>query len=231
MLRYVKSGMMLMSIAYIVLGLMLLIMPETSLLWICYAFGVVVLITGIVCLIQYARIRGTGFTAPFMLVGGVSPYVWFATHLIDAILIGPVFMLMVAKVRKNGPFLLTSLVTGVVLVAATWMFPITGLVGGLLCELCLRAGQFRQKSWLVLGFFCFNLGFIGDFLPLWFTKESYLEYAAQMMDAGYMATMEGLLTWPVFGIIVLSILVGSILGALLGMKLMRKHFVKAGLAQ
>ena len=57
MLRYVKSGMMLMSIAYIVLGLMLLIMPETSLLWICYAFGVVVLITGIVCLIQYARIR------------------------------------------------------------------------------------------------------------------------------------------------------------------------------
>jgi Hypothetical bacterial integral membrane protein (Trep_Strep). len=111
------------------------------------------------------------------------------------------------------------------------MFPITGLVGGLLCELCLRAGQFRQKSWLVLGFFCFNLGFIGDFLPLWFTKESYLEYAAQMMDAGYMATMEGLLTWPVFGIIVLSILVGSILGALLGMKLMRKHFVKAGLAQ
>ena len=62
MLRYVKSGMMLMSIAYIVLGLMLLIMPETSLLWICYAFGVVVLVTGIVCLIQYVRIRGTGFT-------------------------------------------------------------------------------------------------------------------------------------------------------------------------
>ena len=166
----------------------------------------------------------------FMLVGGVSPYVWFATHFIDAILIGPVFMLMVAKVQKNGPFLLTSLITGVVLVAATWMFPITGLVGGILCELCLRAGQFRQKGWLMLGFFCFNLGFIGDFLPLWFTKESYLEYAAQMMDAGYMATMEGLLTWPVFGVIVLSILVGSVLGSLLGMKLMRKHFVKQGRA-
>ena len=167
----------------------------------------------------------------FMLVGGVSPYVWFATHFVDAILIGPVFMLLVAKIRKNGPFLITSLVTGLVLVSATWMFPITGLVGGILCELCLKAGQFQKKGWLVLGFFCFNLGFIGDFLPLWFTKESYLEYAAQMMDPGYMTTMEGLLTWPVFGVIVLSILVGSILGALLGMKLMRKHFVKAGLAQ
>ena len=71
MLLYVKSGMMLLSIAYIVIGMMLLIMPQTSLLWICYAFGAVVLITGIVCLIQYPRIRGTGFTAPFMLVGGV----------------------------------------------------------------------------------------------------------------------------------------------------------------
>ena len=39
----------------------------------------------------------------FMLVGGISPYVWFATHFIDAILIGPVFMLLVAKIRKNGP--------------------------------------------------------------------------------------------------------------------------------
>ena len=62
MLRYIKTGMMLLSIAYIVIGMMLLVMPQTSLLWICYAFGAVVLITGIVCLVQYA---------PFMLVGGV----------------------------------------------------------------------------------------------------------------------------------------------------------------
>ena len=39
----------------------------------------------------------------FMLVGGVSPYVWFATHFIDAILIGPVFMLLVAKIAWKRP--------------------------------------------------------------------------------------------------------------------------------
>ena len=71
MLRYVKNGMLVFSIIYIALGVLLLAMPQTSLLWICYAFGAVVLITGIVCLIQYARIRGSGFAAPFMLVGGV----------------------------------------------------------------------------------------------------------------------------------------------------------------
>ena len=70
MLRYAKAGV-LPSLAFLVLGVLLLVMPQTSLLWICYAFGAVVLITGIVCLIQYARVRGSGFAAPFLLVGGV----------------------------------------------------------------------------------------------------------------------------------------------------------------
>lgn len=70
MLRYAKAGV-LPSLAFLVLGVLLLVMPQTSLLWICYAFGAVVLVTGIVCLIQYARVRGSGFAAPFLLVGGV----------------------------------------------------------------------------------------------------------------------------------------------------------------
>lgn len=70
MLRYVKAGV-LPSLAFLVLGVLLLVMPQTSLLWICYAFGAVVLVTGVVCLIQYARVRGSGFAAPFLLVGGV----------------------------------------------------------------------------------------------------------------------------------------------------------------
>lgn len=70
MLRYVKAGV-LPSLAFLVLGVLLLVMPQTSLLWICYAFGAGVLVTGIVCLIQYARVRGSGFAAPFLLVGGV----------------------------------------------------------------------------------------------------------------------------------------------------------------
>ena len=167
-----------------------------------------------------------------MVVGGFSPYVWFSAHFVDAILIGPVFMLMVAKTQKNGPFVITSLVTGLVMMAATWMLPVTGLIGGLLSELCLRKGKFQNKGWLITGFFCFNMGFIGDFLPLWFTKEAYLQSAAmQGMDAGYVATMESLLTWPVFALIVASIVVGSVIGGLFGLKLMKKHFEKAGLVK
>ena len=71
MLRYINNGMLFLSVLFIVLGVLLLVMPQTSLLWICYAFGAVVLITGIFCLIQYARVRGSGLAAPFLLVAGV----------------------------------------------------------------------------------------------------------------------------------------------------------------
>lgn len=71
MLRHIKTGTFLLSIVYLLLGILLLIMPQTSLLWICYAFGAVVLLTGVICLIQYARLHGKGFSAPFFLIGGV----------------------------------------------------------------------------------------------------------------------------------------------------------------
>ena len=71
MLRYIKTGMLVLSIFYIIIGLLLLTMPTTALTWICYAFGAVVLLTGVVCLVRYARLRGNGLMAPFMLVCGV----------------------------------------------------------------------------------------------------------------------------------------------------------------
>ena len=43
------------------------------------------------------------FLSRALRVGGISPYVWFALHFIDAILIGPVFMLLVAKIRQERP--------------------------------------------------------------------------------------------------------------------------------
>lgn len=71
MLRTMKTGMLVFSVFYIIIGLLLLIMPATALLWICYAFGAVVLVTGLSCLLLYARQHGSGFAAPLMLVCGV----------------------------------------------------------------------------------------------------------------------------------------------------------------
>jgi len=71
MLRYIRPGMLIFSIAYLLIGLLLLVAPEQSLLGICYASGVIVLATGIANLAGYLRRRGKGSIGPFLLISGV----------------------------------------------------------------------------------------------------------------------------------------------------------------
>ena len=232
MLRYVKSGMMLMSIAYIVLGLMLLIMPETSLLWICYAFGVVVLITGIVCLIQYARIRGTGFTAPFMLVGGVSPYVWFATHFIDAILIGPVFMLMVAKVQKRWSVTILGIIMGIIWFATGmhWAFSLGYIGMGIIADLVAGAGHYRNKAINLLSYMLMSLGGVYTYVVFFIDPQGW---ASTMLENGteqsYIDTMSASAPSWLLAVIIIGTLAIAAFSGWIGGKLMKKQFEKAGI--
>lgn len=166
-----------------------------------------------------------------MIAGGLGPYVWFSSHFVDALLIGPVFMLVMSKVRKPGAFLIISVVTGLVFVEATWMILVTGIVGGLLCELFAKRADYRPGALATAAFCFFNLGFIGDFLPLYLTKEQYFATAMTQMPQAYVDQLYALISAPVLALIVASVIVGSILGALFGARMMRRHFARVAPAK
>lgn len=71
MLHHVKTGMLVLSISYLILGLLLLAAPAASLPWICTGFGAIILLTGAVNLVRYFRAREKSLAALFTLVGGV----------------------------------------------------------------------------------------------------------------------------------------------------------------
>lgn len=66
-----RTGMLVLSVLYFVLGLALLAAPAASLPWICAAFGVLIALTGARNLWQYSRNKEKGFAAAFTLLGGV----------------------------------------------------------------------------------------------------------------------------------------------------------------
>lgn len=160
----------------------------------------------------------------FMLLGGLSPYAWFSSHFIDAILIGPIFMLIMSKVRKPGAFLIIAVITGFVFLAATWMIVATGIIGGLLCEFFVKRANYRPGFLATMGFLCFNLGFLGDFLPLYITRDEYYAASMSTMPPAYVDALYQLVTPETLIAIIASIVVGSILGALFGSRMMRRHF-------
>lgn len=167
----------------------------------------------------------------FMILGGIFPVAWFASHALDALFIGPVYMLIVAKTRHTGPIFIISLITGVIFTMASIYILISGIIAGFLAEICLRCGRFQKESWILLSYVIFSFGFIGDFYQLWVNKAAFLEYSANFgMNADYLAALDQLVSTSTILLIIASIAIGAIIGGLFGFKLMKKHFIKAGIA-
>lgn len=167
----------------------------------------------------------------FMILGGILPIAWFGSHMLDAVFIGPVYLLIVAKTKRTGPIFVIGLVTGIVFISAAISIIVSEIIAGVLAELALRKGKFENKSWIMLSYIIFSFGFIGDFYLLWFHKESFLEYSEKFMNADYLDALSRLVSTPMIIFILISIFIGAVIGGLLGFRLMKKHFIKAGVAK
>ncbi len=71
MLRHLRTGMLVLSVLYFVLGLALLAAPAASLPWVCAGFGVLIALTGARNLWRYSRNKEKGLGAWFTLAGGI----------------------------------------------------------------------------------------------------------------------------------------------------------------
>ena len=71
MLRNMRTGMLILSVLYFVLGLALLAAPAASLPWVCAGFGALIALTGARSLWRYSRNKERGLAALFTLAGGV----------------------------------------------------------------------------------------------------------------------------------------------------------------
>ncbi|MFV0353228.1 MAG: MptD family putative ECF transporter S component, partial [Oscillospiraceae bacterium] len=127
----------------------------------------------------------------FMILGGIFPIAWFASHMLDAIFIGPIFMLIVAKTKRTGPVFVISLVSGLAMLSASVYVLISSIIAGILAELALRKGKFESKVWISISYILFSFGMIGDFYHLLFKKAAFLAYRAEFgMIAEYLAAVE-----------------------------------------
>ena len=140
-------------------------------------------------------------------------------------------MLFYTKTKKFGMITIMGIIVGVFLcVTGMGIFPIIfGVVFGFLADLVAKSGSYQSavKTVLSHGVLCVML--FGNFLPLYIDREGYF---ASRVEFGqeYIDTLGGIMQpWTAPVIVVLAFVFG-ILGALLGKALLKKHFVKAGIA-
>lgn len=149
-----------------------------------------------------------------------------------ALISGCVYMLMAAKLQKFGGITVMGLVMGLFFfVSGHFVLSFAAnIVCGIAADLVARAGKYKSKKGLLLSYIIFSYGLTGPVLPLWFMKSAYVaNLEGRGKDAAYIDALFANINMTTFVICLVAILVCAVLGGLFGQKMLKKHFVKAGI--
>ncbi|WP_113671698.1 MptD family putative ECF transporter S component [Vallitalea guaymasensis] len=170
------------------------------------------------------------------MIGGIffapNPALTFLLPPAVALLTGPVYLLLIAKVPKHGPILILGILMGLLMFVTGmyWLWSVAYIVLAIVAELISGAGKFNNMKLNIMGFMIFSLNPIGSYMMLWINQNKYIDYlVGKGTEQSYMNTMvETAKDWMLPAMIIGTLLLAFI-SALLGKRLLKKQFEKAGI--
>ena len=167
------------------------------------------------------------------MITGFIPLFWILLAGTAAILTSIPFLLMAVKVPTPGAVLIMGLITAFLYFITgqfTVLILITMLIACVLSEtyryITKYALKFRN---LVVAFILFSYGMVGSPLALFVYRESFLAQISETMSRKYVVAISSYITTPMLILLLVSPIVGGLLGALIAKGIFKKHFEKAGI--
>ena len=141
------------------------------------------------------------------------------------------FMLFLTKVKKFGMIWIMSVIMGILMLLTGMSWPplAVSVFTGLIAELIYKSGNYQSAAKAVITNGVFSLWVAANYLPLFFTAEKYWE-SRQNYGQDYIDAVTKLMPTWMCPVTFIAAFVCGIIGGLLGRKLMKKHFEKAGIA-
>ncbi|MBM7367308.1 MptD family putative ECF transporter S component [Gordonia hydrophobica] len=169
----------------------------------------------------------------FNFLGFLNPVAMVVGLLVGLVAGGVPFMLFLTRVHRPGMIVLFAVLFGAVLLITGHPVVAIGLllVLAVVAEAIMYLGRYRSRSAAVAAYTVFSLWAAGQLLPLFYDRSGYLDGAGmQEMSAEYVDSLDRLLSVPVLIGVDLATVVFGLAGALLGLRLLDKHFRRAGLS-
>ena len=167
------------------------------------------------------------------MITGFIPLFWILLAGTAAILTSIPFLLMAVKVPKPGAVLIMGFITAFLYFITgqfTVLILITMLIACVLSEtyryITKYALKFRN---LVVAFILFSYGMVGSPLALFVYRESFLAQISETMSRKYVVAISSYITTSMLFLLLVSPIVGGLLGALIAIGIFKKHFEKAGI--
>lgn len=140
------------------------------------------------------------------------------------------FMLFLTKVKKPGMIFIMAIIMGLLmLLTGMGIWPlITSAIAGLIAEFVFKSGNYTSAKKAVLAYGFFSLWIYGNYLTFFTDRAEYFAQRASLGHAYADAISQLMPNWMAFVLLAACFTCG-ILGGLLGQKMLKKHFERAGL--
>ena len=178
----------------------------------------------------------TALVFVFILIGGMffatNPVLTFFMPAGSGLLVGPAFLLMIAKVQKRWSLSIMGVVIGILwfVTGMHWAFVLGYLLMAIVADFVSGAGKYRSKKLNSLAYILFSLGSTGTYI-LFFVDPN--GWAQTMLGNGteqsYIDTMQATANTGILVAMFAAVLITSAISAFVGCKLLKKQFEKAGI--
>ena len=171
----------------------------------------------------------------FMIVGSAffapNPVLTFWMPAASALLTGPVYLLLIAKVPKHGPLAILGVVIGAIMFATGmyWGWAVSSALLGVVADIIAGFSRFRVKPLNLTAFVVYSLAPMGSYIMLWVDPDAYTAYlTGRGTERAYMDTMLDTAVDWMLPAMILATVVCALVSGLAGMRLLRRQFERAG---
>ncbi|MDO5718416.1 MAG: MptD family putative ECF transporter S component [Tissierellia bacterium] len=162
---------------------------------------------------------------------GTIPILFLFYPAFIALVAGIVIMLFMAKVPKKWALFILATIPAILFVifGHTYFLLIHAILFNLIAEFIFRKGEFKSFKHNAIAYAFMSLSGLGGPMQMLFVRDKYFEILSQAASEEYILLVERLITYPNMLIMYLLTFVAAIAGAFIGKKILKKHFVKAGI--
>ena len=179
---------------------------------------------GIFAVIYFVGLFVVGMPFGFLVV----TYLFFPFA--ASLLLGIVALFFLAKTPKPFALFIFAAIPGclMTLMGHTPVVAVHSLIVAALAELVRKAIGYKTVKGSIVGYALMSLGLCGAFWQIYILKDQYYALTEKMIGAEYATQLVSLPIW-IMPLLYASTFIGGLLGGLLGAKVLKKHFAKAGL--
>lgn len=172
----------------------------------------------------------------FILAGGIffatNPVLTFFMPAGGALLGGPIYLLMIAKVHKRWSLTIMGIIIGIIwfVTGMHWAFALGYLVMAIVADFVAGTKDYRSKKINSLSYILFSLGGTGSYIVFFADPEGWAQtMLGNGTEQGYIDTMQATANTGIMIAMFAAAIVMAAISAFVGCKMLKKQFEKAGI--